>query len=157
MSCLEDQRETEIPQIFEKAPQKLQLSIQAFPAQPGPHVALDAKSGQNPEQAAVSLQTCVQICCDADGEALQIMPQRYPHRDLADLGDNIVSGFSDRDYKQRLFDDRFVDASEAHSNLTVERERVVHISYWLARMPLVVENVIVGVWRLAPGCPLRPV
>eukprot|EP00960_Hanusia_phi_P042721 755676-Hanusia_phi.AAC.1 len=38
----------------------------------------------------------------------RVIPQRYPHRDRADLGDNYISGFSDKDYESRELDDAFI-------------------------------------------------
>mmetsp|Transcript_30545 Transcript_30545/g.98400 ORF Transcript_30545/g.98400 Transcript_30545/m.98400 type:complete len:265 (-) Transcript_30545:110-904(-) len=49
----------------------------------------------------------------------RVIPQRYPHKDGSDLGDNYISGLSDRDFETREFDDAFVRSSASKTRTPV--------------------------------------
>ena len=70
-------------------------------------------------------------------------------------GDNYITGWSDHDWKQRPFDDNFVDASEAHSHLPslfgqgAPRESV-HATTHLRQAVTALSNCLIK-WRSETG------
>jgi len=49
----------------------------------------------------------------------RVIPQRYPHKDGSDLGDNYISGLSDNDFETREFDDAFVRSSASKTRTPI--------------------------------------